>query len=150
MKGNDMPVVTFYNEHRSIEAEAGANLRLLMKKTGVSPYRGLDILVNCRGHNFCGTCAVEIMDGKGASPRTREEEGTLAGNLAVAHTVEKNVRLACQTLVTGDMTVRTHPHRPLDVPETKQRIALLGIAAAFLVVFLGMFGFLFFDMIKRF
>jgi ferredoxin len=150
MKGNTMPVVTFYNEHRSIDAEPGANLRLLMKKTGVSPYRGLDALLNCRGHNFCGTCAVEIVDGKGASPRTREEEGTLAGNLAVAHAVDKNIRLACQTTISGDITVRTHPPRPVDVQETKQRIALLGIAAAFALVFLGMFGFLFFDMIKRF
>jgi ferredoxin len=145
-----MPVVTFYNEHRSFDAEAGANLRLLMKKIGVSPYRGLDGLLNCRGHNFCGTCAVEIVDGKGASPRTREEEGTLTGNLAVARRVEKNIRLACQTSVTGDMVVRTHPPRPIDAQETKQRFAMMGIVAVFTVAFLGMFGILFFDMIKRF
>ena len=145
-----MPVVTFYNEHRSFEAEQGANLRLLMKATGVSPYRGLGTLLNCRGHNFCGTCAVEVIDGKGAPPRTREEEGTLAGNLALAHVVGKNMRLACQTTVTGDMTVRTHPVRSVDREETKQRVALLGIAAAFTLAFLGIFGVLFFDMIKRF
>jgi ferredoxin len=145
-----MPVVDFYNEHRTFDAEAGANLRLLMKKIGVSPYGGLDALLNCRGHNFCGTCAVEIVGGKGASPRTREEEGTLGGNLAVARVVEKNIRLACQTSITGDMVVKTHPVRPVDVPETRQRIALLGIAAVFTLVFLGMFGILFFDMIKRF
>jgi ferredoxin len=145
-----MPVVNFYNEHRMFDAEAGSNLRLLMKKLGVSPYRGLDGLLNCRGNNFCGTCAVEIVDGKGASPRTREEEGTLGGNLAVARVVEKNVRLACQTSVTGDMVVKTHPVRPVDREETKQRIAMLGIAAVFALVFLGMFGILFFDMIKKF
>ena len=145
-----MPVVTFYNEHRSIDAEAGVNLRHLMKKVGVSPYRGLDALLNCRGHNFCGTCAVEVVDGKGAQPRTREEEGTLAGNLAVARHVEKNIRLACQTSVTGDMVVRTHPSRPVDVQETKQRFAMVGIVAVFTLAFLGMFGVLFFDMIKRF
>ena len=145
-----MPVVTFYNEHRSFEAETGANLRLLMKRVGVSPYKGLDALLNCRGHNFCGTCAVEVVDGKGAAPRTREEEGTLGGNLVVAHTVEKNIRLACQTSVTADMVVRTHPVRAVDREETKQRIALLGIATVFTLAFLGMFGVLFFDMIKRF
>ena len=145
-----MPVVNFYNEHRSFDAEAGSNLRLLMKKIGVSPYNGLDALLNCRGHNFCGTCAVEIVDGKGGSPRTREEEGTLGGNLALARVVEKNLRLACQTSVTGDMVVKTHPVRPVDVQETKQRIAFLGIAAVFTLVFLGMFGILFFDMIKKF
>ena len=145
-----MPVVTFYNEHRSFDAEAGSNLRLVMKKIGVSPYNGLDVLLNCRGHNFCGTCAVEIVDGKGASPRTREEEGTLGGNLAVARVVEKNIRLACQTSVTGDMVVKTHPVRPVNAQETKQRLALMGIAAVFALVFLGMFGVLCFDMIKRF
>jgi ferredoxin len=145
-----MPVVTFYNEHRSFDAEPGANLRLLMKKVGVSPYHGLAGLLNCRGHNFCGTCAVEITDGKGASARTREEEGTLGGNLAVARTVEKNFRLACQTSVTGDMVVRTHPVRPIDGGETRQRIALLGIVTVFALAFLGIFGVLFFDMIKRF
>jgi ferredoxin len=145
-----MPVVNFYNEHRTFDAEAGSNLRLLMKKIGVSPYNGLDALLNCRGHNFCGTCAVEIVDGKGASPRTREEEGTLGGNLAVARVVEKNLRLACQTSVTGDMVVKTHPVRPVNAQETKQRLALMGIAAVFALVFLGMFGVLFFDMIKRF
>ena len=145
-----MPAVTFYNEHRTFDAEAGSNLRLLMKKIGVSPYQGLDALLNCRGNNFCGTCAVEIVEGKGASPRTREEEGTLAGNLAVARVVEKNLRLACQTSVTGDMVVKTHPVRSVDMQETKQRFALLGIAAVFTLVFLGMFGILFLDMIKRF
>jgi hypothetical protein len=38
----------------------------------------------------------------------------------------------------------------VDVPETKQRLAMLGIAAVFALAFLGMFGVLFFDMIKRF
>ncbi|MBI4534916.1 MAG: 2Fe-2S iron-sulfur cluster binding domain-containing protein, partial [Ignavibacteriae bacterium] len=56
-----MPVVTFYNEHRSFETEAGANLRQFMKKVGVTPYKGITMLTNCRGHNFCGTCAVEIL-----------------------------------------------------------------------------------------
>jgi len=145
-----MPVVTFYNEHRSFDVEQGENLRLAMKASGVSPYSGLDILLNCRGHNFCGTCAVEVVDGKGGSPRTREEEGTLAGSLAIAREVGKNIRLACQTTITGDMTVRTHPQRPVDRAETRRRFTLLGIAAVFLVAFLGTFGMLFFDMIKRF
>jgi uncharacterized 2Fe-2S/4Fe-4S cluster protein (DUF4445 family) len=68
----------------------------------------------------------------------------------VARVVEKNIRLACQTSVTGDMVVKTHPVRPVNAQETKQRLALMGIAAVFALVFLGMFGVLFFDMIKRF
>ena len=54
-----MPVVTFYNEHRSHEVEAGTNLREFMRKVHVTPYKGIALFTNCRGHNFCGTCAVD-------------------------------------------------------------------------------------------
>lgn len=145
-----MPVVTFHNEHRSVETEAGTNLRHLMMKVGVTPYQGLDMLTNCRGHNFCGTCAVEVVDGKGGSPRGQDEESTLVGTLAIARIVGKNFRLACQTTVAGDMVVKTHPQRPVDRQKTKERFTLIGIASLFLVILAGMFGVLFFDMIKRF
>jgi ferredoxin len=145
-----MPVVTFHHEHRSFDVEPGTNLRRLMLKVNVTPYNGLDMLTNCRGHNFCGTCAVEIVDGKGASPRGQDEEATLTGNLAIAKIVEKNVRLSCQTSVMGDMVVKTHPVRQIDKEKTKERFALLGITAFFLLVFAGMFIFLLLDMIKRF
>src|SRR5512135_188483 len=113
-----MPVVTFEEEHRSVEVEPGTNLRALMLRVGVTPYRGAALLTNCRGHNFCGTCAVEVVDGKGVSARTEDEEITLGGNLLVARTFDKNIRLACQTKVTSDMVVRTHPVRPVNWPET--------------------------------
>lgn len=145
-----MPVVTFHNEHRSVEVEAGTNLRKFMQSVNVSPYSGLDMLTNCRGNNFCGTCAVEVVDGKGASPRGQDEEGTLVGSLAVAHVVEKNLRLACQTVITGDMTVKTHPVRQVDLKTTKQRFALIGIASFFGLVSAGMFVLLLMDMIKKF
>ena len=145
-----MPVVTFHHEHRSIDAETGMNLRRLMLRIGVSPYKGLDVLTNCRGHNFCVTCAVEIIDGKGATPKTQEEEGTLTGNLAIARVVQKNLRLACQISITGDIVVKTHPVRQIDWKATKERLTLVGIATFFALVFVGMFVFLFLDMIKKF
>jgi ferredoxin len=145
-----MPTVTFTEEHRAFEVDAGSNLRLVMLRVGVSPYEGVDRLINCRGHNFCGTCAVEIVEGQGASPRTQEEETTLGGSLVVARVVAKNVRLACQTKVTGDMTVKSHPVRPLDAVETKQRIAFAAVALFFGLAFLGTFGYIFLDMIKKF
>jgi ferredoxin len=143
-----MPVVTFYHEHRSHEVESGANLRSMMLDLHLSPYTGIALITNCRGHNFCGTCAVEIVDGKGASPRGQDEEATLAGNLAVARVVEKNVRLACQTRVLGDMTVKTHPVRMVDKALTQERIRLAGITMTFLLVFGGVLAALFLDMIK--
>jgi ferredoxin len=145
-----MAVVTFHNEHRSIEVDSGTNLRQLMRKVGVTPYSGLDILTNCRGHNFCGTCAVTIDGNKGASPRGQDEEATIRGNLLVAKVVEKDARLACQTTVTGDMVVRTHPVMVTDKQQTRQRVTLLGISTFFALTFLAMFGILFFDMIKKF
>lgn len=145
-----MPVVTFHHEHRSFEVEPNTNLRQLMLKVNVPPYQGLDQLLNCRGNNFCGTCAVEVVDGKGGSPRGKDEEATLMGNLAIAHTVEKTTRLACQTLVTGDMLIKTHPQRFVDKQRTKERFALLGLVSFFLLAFLGIFAFMFLDMIKLF
>jgi ferredoxin len=145
-----MPVITFHNEHRSFEVEAGVNLRLAMLKLGVTPYAGLTILTNCRGNNFCGTCAVEIVDGNGTSPRSQDEEATLGGNLAIAKVVEKNVRLSCQTTIIADMVVKTHPSRQVDKQKTKERLGLLAVASFFLLTFVGMFAYLFFDMIKKF
>ncbi len=144
-----MPVVTFHHEHRSIEVDSNTNLRQLMQRVGVPPYQGLDMLLNCRGNNFCGTCAVEVVDGKGASQRGQDEESTLIGSLAVARVVEKNMRLACQTYVTADMVVKTHPRRPIDKEKTKERFMLMGVVSFFLLTFLGMCIYLLLDMIKQ-
>ncbi|MFN0156668.1 MAG: 2Fe-2S iron-sulfur cluster-binding protein [Bacteroidota bacterium] len=143
-----MPVVTFHHQHRSIEVEPNTNLRQLMQRVGVPPYQGLDMLLNCHGNNFCGTCAVEVLNGKGASQRGQDEEATLIGNLAIARVVDKNMRLSCQTYVTGDMIVKTQPARPLDKVKTKERFALLGLFSVFLLAFLGVMAYLVLDMIK--
>jgi 2Fe-2S ferredoxin len=145
-----MPVVTFYNEHRSIEAEPGTNLRHFMLRSGVTPYRGLTSLTNCRGHNVCGTCAVEVMDGKGVSPRSEEENSTLGGNFVVARTVGKNIRLACQAKIIGDVVVKTHPVRPVDRQATTKRVELTALVAVFVLAMAGMLVYLFLDMIKKF
>jgi ferredoxin len=121
-----------------------------MLKVNVTPYRGVSMLTNCRGHNFCGTCAVEVVDGKGASPRSPDEEATLGGNLAIARVVEKNLRLSCQMNITGDMVVKTHPVRRVDKEKTKERFILLGLVSFFVLVFLGMFAYLLLDMVKQF
>ncbi len=145
-----MPVVTFHHEHRSFDVEPNTNLRALMLKVNVPPYKGLDFLTNCRGNNFCGTCAVEVVDNKGASPQGKDEQGTLIGNLAIAHVLEKNIRLSCQTTITGDMVVKTHPLRMIDKKATKERFALLGMTSFFVLAFLGIFVFMVLDMIKMF
>jgi ferredoxin len=145
-----MPVVTFYNQYRSHEVEAGTNLREAMLRLGITPYKGMTLLTNCRGHNFCGTCAVELIDGKGAPPRSQDEEATLVGSLAIAKVVDKNLRLSCQTIVTGDMVVKTSPTRIINWPATKERLGLLGIVTFFSVTILGMCVYMVLDMIKLF
>jgi ferredoxin len=145
-----MPVVTFYHQHRSFEVDAGTNLRQLMMRVNVPPYSGLDRILNCRGNNLCGTCAVEIVGGKGASPRGQDEEATLVGNLLLAHQVDKNIRLSCQTTVAGDMVVKTYPSLPLDKEKTKERVGLFAIVSFFLIIFAGVFAVMLFDMIKLF
>ena len=144
-----MPVVTFHNEHRSVDVDPGINLRALMLKVGVTPYQGISQLTNCRGHNFCGTCAVAVVDGKGGSPRSQDEEATLAGNLLIAKTVDKNLRLSCQTTIVGDMVVKTHPVRVVDTKKTKERVTLTAIGCFFLLVFGGMLVVLLLDMIEQ-
>ncbi|MBI4536098.1 MAG: hypothetical protein HY708_07455, partial [Ignavibacteriae bacterium] len=91
-----------------------------------------------------------ILDGAGASPKGRDEEGTLAGNLAIAKKVDKNLRLSCQTVIVGDMVVKTHPVRQVDREKTKERFMLLGIVSFFVLSFAVMFVFLLLDMIKIF
>lgn len=121
-----------------------------MLRFGITPYKGSAMLTNCRGNNFCGTCAVEVVDGAGASARGQEEEATLVGSLVVARVVEKNLRLSCQTSIIGDMTVKTHPQRVVDWPKTRERVGLLGIVSFFTVVLLGMTVYMVLDMVKLF
>ncbi len=120
-----MPVVTLVNEGRSIEVSEGANLRKALLKQGISPYRGKDKVLNCLGHGLCGTCRVEIVDGKGAPPVSMLEEASLIGLVPLyARQIPKNVRLACRIAVLNDMAIRTYPTVSIDWRLTRERLAL--------------------------
>ena len=58
-------------------------------------------LFNCNGNGQCGTCKVELISGA-VTPRTDAENKLLNGAPA-------SFRLACQTAVDGDVTVRNKP-----------------------------------------
>lgn len=123
-----MPVITLQNEGKTIEAEEGANLRKTLLKNGVSPYKGLDKLLNCLGNGLCGTCRVEVADGKGVSPMTPLEESALVGFIPVyGRQIPKNVRLSCRATVKGDMTLRTYPEISIDWKLTKERLMMTAI-----------------------
>lgn len=144
-----MPVITLANENKTIEVPVGANLRHALLNNGVSPYIGIAKLINCRGFELCGTCRVEVVDGKGASARKDDEEQTLISSTPFyARKIEKNIRLACQVSVTGDLMVKTYPKVELDRERTKEMMIKSGISAGFLLLFGLFFLAMFLDMIK--
>lgn len=97
-----MPAVTFEKERKTINCNAGTNLRQLARKNGISLYPGIWTLLNCHGNGLCEKCEVEITAAENLSPRTRMEE------IALQDKPLKR-RLACQVFVHGDMTVQTKP-----------------------------------------
>ena len=118
-----MPVVKFVKENKEIEVPAGANLRDEAIKAGINVHQGvngfgagINKFVNCKGFAQCGTCRVKIAKGmEETSPMGMMEKArfynpipdpipcmAFIGN-------EDTMRLACQTLVYGDLEVETGP-----------------------------------------
>ena len=104
-----MPTITFTNEKKEIQVPAGANLRKEALAAGVSLYPCVHKVLNCHGFGSCGSCRVLITKGmENTSPRGLVEAGRMAVSLAYIGN-EGTMRLACQTLVNGDITVTTCP-----------------------------------------
>ncbi|MDA0986086.1 MAG: 2Fe-2S iron-sulfur cluster-binding protein [Bacteroidetes bacterium] len=144
-----MAVITLINENKTIEVPIGANLRQALRFNKISPYKGISKILNCRGEGLCGTCRVEVIDGKGVSSRKEDEENILISSLPFyARKIEKNIRLTCQTNVTGDVSVKTFPIVEIDKIETKRLLIKSGIVALFTFIFGGTFLVMFLDMIK--
>lgn len=145
-----MPVVEFVREGKKYDVPPGTNLRKFGLKCNIPIYKGINRLLNCRGHRLCGTCRVEILDGKGATPRTPAEEATLIGKFLLAKKITPNLRLSCQVNVNGDVKVMTQPRVDMDKELTRQRAILFGIFSGFGLVFLFMFALIVFDLLKKF
>jgi ferredoxin len=98
-----MANIKFSNEDKEIIAMDGVNLRLKAMEHGIDLYKFMGKLTNCNGYGQCGTCQVEILEGaEHLSPRTESEERKLKRK-------PNSYRLACQTVVNGNITVRTKP-----------------------------------------
>ena len=128
-----MPVITLVNEGKTIEVAEGENLRKILLKNGVSPYsNGRDKILNCMGNGLCGTCRVEVVDGKGAPAMSPQEEMAMYGLTPFyARDIPKNVRLSCRIPVTKDMAIKTHPVISVDWKRTKERLSLTALWAFF-------------------
>ena len=123
-----MPVVTLVNEGKTIDAAEGTNLRKLLLENGISPYIGKDRFLNCFGNGLCGTCRVEVVDGKGASALSSMEELAIVGLTPLyAREVPKNVRLSCQIHVTKEISIKTYPKVGIDKKLTQERLTMLAI-----------------------
>lgn len=144
-----MPIIILVNEGKTLEVPEGTNLRKALLKNGVNPYMGKDKLLNCLGFGLCGTCRVEVVDGKGVPPMTPREEAPLIGLAPFyARKVPKNVRLSCRIEVSGDITVKTYPKIEIDKELTRERLALTSIWTFFGGILLLVTILLVLDMVK--
>ncbi len=103
-----MTVIKFLKENKEAVVADGANLRFKALENGVDLYTMMGKMMNCGGYGQCGTCVVAIAAGyENLSPRTVVEEQKLKRKPG-------NFRLACQTLVNGDVTIITKPKPEVD------------------------------------
>lgn len=93
-----MPFVTA--QGKTFECERGANLRQILLQHNIELYNGNSALINCRGIGSCGTCAVMI-EGEVSEANWRDR----TRRSLPPHSSKRNLRLACQTRVLGDVSV---------------------------------------------
>jgi ferredoxin len=95
--------IRFVKESKDVVAAEGANLRLKALEAQIDIYKLVAKVMNCGGVGQCGTCVVEIVAGsEHLSERTAAEERHLRKK-------PETYRLACQTKVMGDVSVKTKP-----------------------------------------
>ena len=91
-----MPTICVVPDDRLIEAAPGETLLDAALRAGI------DMAYACGGHARCSTCRVEVQAGIDAcAPRTSAEQA-LADRLGF----DRVLRLACQTIPEGDLTIR--------------------------------------------
>lgn len=91
---------TIKAQGKTIECEAGANLRQVLLRHGVKVHNGGATVINCRGLGTCGTCAVQIV-GAVSEPSWREQ----ARLSLPPHSPTQSRRLCCQLQVLGDLRI---------------------------------------------
>ena len=91
-----------------LQVPDNANLRESLMRGGIELYSGLARYRHCGGHGRCGTCRV-VMDTASTrlSPPTPFEK-----TLLQERDLACGVRLACQTMVRGDIRVRPEVGSP--------------------------------------
>lgn len=109
-----MPTVNFVKEKITAEVQDGEDLRTVARRNGVELYSGPHKVVNCMGLGMCCSCNVNVTSGeencssKGILEKIHKWTHPLLA-LKILSNPDKEVRLACQTQVHGDVEVETHP-----------------------------------------
>ena len=93
-----MPTVSA--QGKVVDCELGANLRQVLLAHGIDLYNGQSKVINCHGLGTCGTCAVQI-EGEVSAPNWKDK----TRRSLPPHHPDRNLRLACQTQVLGDVKV---------------------------------------------
>ncbi|BAC90939.1 2Fe-2S iron-sulfur cluster-binding protein [Gloeobacter violaceus] len=98
-----MATIHFEAEGTTAYVMDGTILRDAMLEKRIDLYKGMAKVLNCGGVGQCGTCIVDILSGiEHCSERTPVEDQKLRKKPAT-------YRLACQTLVNGEVRVRSKP-----------------------------------------
>ncbi|MDX2255802.1 MAG: 2Fe-2S iron-sulfur cluster-binding protein [Pseudanabaenaceae cyanobacterium bins.39] len=91
-----MPQVTA--QGKTFTCETGSNLRQVLLQNDVALYNSG--IINCHGIGTCGTCAV-MVEGEVSEPNWKDK----ARRSIPPHSPDRNLRLACQTKILGDVKV---------------------------------------------
>lgn len=98
-----MATIHFEPQGKAAYVSDGRILREVMLENRIDLYKTMAKLLNCGGVGQCGTCIVDVVSGaEHLSERTPVEEQKLRKK-------PTSFRLACQTLVSGEVTIRTRP-----------------------------------------
>lgn len=104
-----MARVTILPLERVIEAEAGQTVM------DAAHEAGLYWPTTCGGQGICTSCACSVDSGEAnLEPMGRSERKTLAEEMGEAAIEARRLRLACQAIVRGDVTVTKRGVRPQD------------------------------------
>jgi ferredoxin len=96
----NMDMVKVIAQGKTIECDRGANLRQVLLKHDIELYNGGAKVINCHGIGSCGTCAV-LVEGEVSEPNWQDK----TRRSLPPHSPTRNLRLACQTKVLGDVKV---------------------------------------------
>lgn len=92
-----MPQISFVKNKAPIQVEAGANLMQALLKAGIP------VASSCKGDAVCCKCVIQILQGA----ENLSAENDLEHQLRERNSLKQGVRVSCQTVVNGDITIDT-------------------------------------------